>query len=41
MSYKTPVINQVEMPLEIKKLASQVTSCVGGHCVRTRYGEDQ
>lgn len=40
MSYKAPVINQIEMPLEIKTMASEITSCDGGHCVRKMYDGD-
>ena len=40
MSYKKPKIKEFKMPLEVKTMASETTSCVGGHCVRARYGED-
>ena len=40
MNYFKPVVNSYEMNLEIKTLASEKTSCIGGHCVRARYGED-
>lgn len=40
MIYSKPIVNAYEMELEIKTMASEKTSCVGGHCVRARYGED-
>jgi len=40
MKYSKPEVVSFEMPLEIKTMASEKTSCVGGHCVRARYGED-
>ena len=40
MSYQKPEVHELEMLLEVKTLASERTSCVGGHCVRARYGED-
>lgn len=40
MSYCKPEVISFELPLEIKTMASETTSCVGGHCVRAKYGED-
>lgn len=40
MSYKRPEIKEFEMPLEVKTMASEITSCAGGHCVRARYEND-
>lgn len=40
MSYKKPVVEEFEMPLEVKTMASEITSCAGGHCVRARYEGD-
>lgn len=40
MNYIQPVINWYEMPLELKEMASERTSCIGGHCVRARYEND-
>ncbi len=40
MSYQKPEILEFEMPLEIKTMASEITSCDGGHCVRKMYDGD-
>ena len=40
MSYQKPEVKEFEMPLEVKTLASQITSCDGGHCVRKWYEGD-
>lgn len=40
MSYSKPTVKEYEMKLEIKTMASEITSCAGGHCVRTRYEHD-
>lgn len=40
MKYSKPVLSTYEMPLEVKTMASNVTSCNGGHCVRVRYEGD-
>ena len=40
MKYAKPEVKKVEIPVEISTEASETTSCDGGHCVRTRYGQD-
>ena len=40
MSYVKPEVNEFEMPLETKSMASEITSCDGGHCVRKMYSGD-
>ena len=40
MVYHKPKIKEFEVPLEVKTISSETTSCIGGHCVRARYGED-
>lgn len=40
MIYKRPEVVAYEMDLEIKTMASEITSCNGGHCVRAKYEGD-
>lgn len=40
MKYKKPVLIQLKVNVQVNNDASERTSCVGGHCVKARYGED-
>lgn len=40
MIYLKPIVNEYEIELEIKTMASEKTSCIGGHCARAKYGND-
>ena len=41
MSYQKPEIKKVVVSVKVNTEASDRSSCEGGHCVRTRYGQDQ
>lgn len=40
MSYCAPELKQIMVTVTINTNASEIGSCEGGHCVRTRYGQD-
>ena len=40
MSYQKPEIKKVGVSVKVNTEASDRSSCEGGHCVRTRYGQD-
>ena len=40
MKYTKPELKKVEVNVQVQSNASERTSCDGGHCVRTRYGQD-
>ena len=40
MSYSKPVIKKLEVSVKVNANASDRSSCEGGHCVKTRYGQD-
>lgn len=40
MSYQKPEIKKVVVFVKVNTEASDRSSCEGGHCVRTRYGQD-
>ena len=40
MNYKKPEIKEFEVLLEVKTMASEITSCDGGHRVRKMYSGD-
>ena len=41
MKYTKPEIKKVDVNVEVHSNASERTSCDGGHCVKTRYGQDR
>lgn len=40
MTYQKPTVKQMEVNVKINQSSSEHTSCDGGHCVKTRYGQD-
>lgn len=40
MKYEKPVVTKVEVSVHVNSDASDRSSCDGGHCVKTRYGQD-
>lgn len=40
MKYSKPEMKKVEVAVKVQSNASDRTSCDGGHCVRTKYGQD-
>ncbi len=40
MSYEAPEIRELKVNMEVNQSSSEHTSCDGGHCVKTRYGQD-
>jgi hypothetical protein len=40
MSYKKPEIRKIEVVVKVNTMASDRSSCEGGHCVKARYGQD-
>ncbi len=40
MEYTKPQLTKVVVDVKIQSNASERTSCDGGHCVKTRYGQD-
>ena len=41
MKYEQPSIQKIEVDMKVNLTSSEITSCAGGHCVKTRYGQDQ
>ncbi len=40
MTYTKPEVKQVEVKVAVNKVASDRSSCDGGHCVKSMYGQD-
>lgn len=40
MKYEKPVLKQFEVDVKVNQSSSEHTSCDGGHCVKTMYGQD-
>lgn len=40
MAYEKPSVKKLEVDVQLKAEPSNRTSCDGGHCVKTRYGQD-
>lgn len=40
MKYEKPCIKKVVVDVKVNTSSSEHTSCDGGHCVKTRYGQD-
>lgn len=40
MKYEKPNIKKMEVNMKINLTSSERTSCDGGQCVKTRYGQD-
>lgn len=40
MSYKKPEVKKVEVELKVNSNADEMSSCKGGHCVKSIYEND-
>ncbi len=40
MKYSKPVVKKLQVSVKVNTNASERSSCDGGHCVKTRYGQD-
>lgn len=40
MKYEKPEVKKVEVVVKVNPMASDRSSCEGGHCVKARYSQD-
>lgn len=41
MKYRRPMIKKIEVSVKVNSDASDRSSCDGGHCVKSRWGQDR
>ncbi|MGN1433724.1 MAG: hypothetical protein ACI4XI_08485 [Ruminococcus sp.] len=40
MKYEKPVVKKIEVTVKVNQKTSEMSSCAGGHCVKSRYSQD-